>query len=108
MSNKIPWLLESTNFSQFGKNLDIDEPIEFAHDDPGLADAFKEDYFPFLFKALPKDRYRVLALILFTKKEMGYQYTYSDIASIWGFSQEDVLQTIKRMRGELKKKGFKL
>lgn len=104
---RLDWLPESTNFSAFGRNLEIEEPIEFAVEDPGIADAFKEDYFLFLLKALPKDRYRVLALILFIKKEMGYQYTYSDIAAIWGFSQENVLQTIKRMRGELKRQGIK-
>jgi len=89
-------LPESINFSQFGEG--IEEPIDFGADDPAVERVGEEDTFLFLLKCLPKDRYRVIALLLFIKAEMGYDYTYEDIASLWNHSKASVAKTVKKIR----------
>jgi hypothetical protein len=84
---------------------DSDEPIEFGAEDRGLADVGKEDSLLFILKTLPKDRYRVLALMLYMR-EQGFAFRYEDIASIWGFDKAMVRMTMKRMQATLRKAGI--
>jgi hypothetical protein len=91
-------LPNSVNFSSFGMSQDIEEPIEFGQDDPAITDGFKENYFLFMLKTLPKDRYRVVALLLFIREELDYDYTYADIASIWGIDKSNIVKMMKQMQ----------
>lgn len=84
---------------------DSDEPIEFGAEDRGLNDVGKEDSLLFILKTLPKDRYRVLALMLYMR-EQGFAFRYEDIASIWGFDKAMVRMTMKRMQATLRKAGI--
>jgi hypothetical protein len=93
------------NFSAI-ESEEYDEPIDFGKFDPKIEQSFQEDSFLFILKALPKDRYRVIALLLYLKNEMDYNYTYEDIASLWGHSKVNVFNTIQRMQKTLKKAGL--
>lgn len=96
--SKLSFLPKATPFSRFGEELEIEEPIEFAQDDQSIENAFQEDYFLFILKSLPKDQYRVVALLLFIRNELGYNYTYKDIASIWGIDNSNIVHITKRIQ----------
>lgn len=67
--------------SSFG-NLDENEPMEFAYyEDP--EDSDQEKAFLGLLKLLPNDKLRVVALLLFLRKELGWKLSYNDFSKIW-------------------------
>lgn len=82
-----------------------EDPIEFGEEDRAILDAMKEDNLLFVLKTLPNDRYRVVVLMLFLN-QLGYDFRYQDIASIWGQRKEAVFQTIQRMRRALSRAGI--
>lgn len=105
MKKPLMFLPRSLNFSEM-ESPAYEEPIEFGKLDPAIEDSFQENAFLFIMKTLPKDRYRVIALLLFLKSEMGYEYTYQDIASIWGHSKVNIFNTVQRMQKVLYKAGL--
>lgn len=99
-------LPSAITFTQMeSRGSDPDEPMEHGIEDQGIRDAGKEDALLFLLKTLPKDRYRVLALMLYMR-ELGYSFRYEDIASIWGFNKAMVRMTMKRMQATLRRAGI--
>lgn len=105
MKAPLPFIPKSQNFSQIESD-QYDEPIDFGKLDPAIEQAFQEDSFLMILRALPQDRYRVIALLLYLKTQMDYDFTYEDIASLWGHSKVNVFNTIKRMQRVLAKAGL--
>lgn len=99
-------LPSTVTFSQMeAGGVDAEDQIEFGTEDGVMADAGKEDTLLFVLKTLPKDRYRVITLMLYLR-EQGFAFRYEDIASIWGFNKAMVRMTMKRMQAVLKKAGI--
>lgn len=86
---------------------DPEEPIEFGVDDPNIEQPLQRESFLFVLKALPKDRYRVIALMLYLRDELGFELTYEDIGQIFGTSKVNVFNHIKRMRRTLAEAGVR-
>lgn len=104
----LPSAVSFTAINSGGRNpedLFEDGDSAVAVSDPGIEEAGKEDSLLFILKTLAKDRYRVLALMLYLR-EQGFAFRYEDIASIWGFDKAMVRMTMKRMQATLKKAGI--
>lgn len=81
-----------------------DGDMAVAHEDPGILNAATEESFLFVLRALPKDRHRVIALLLFLN-QLGYGFRYEDIGSLWGITKEATFGHIDRMKKQLKRAG---
>lgn len=102
--NYIPIAVSFSDIERGGE--DSEEPIEFGAEDRALLDTIKEESLLFVLKTLPKDRYRVVVLMLFLN-QLGYHFRYQDIADIWGQNKVAVHQTIKRLRRALAHAGIR-
>ena len=95
----------SKNFSTFPTDEEGTMLMEPGAPDPNIENGMREETLLFMLKALPKDRYRVIALMLFLG-ELGYEFRYEDIASIWGHGKVSIFNTIQRMKKSLAKAGL--
>lgn len=93
----------SITFSSIEKGQEDGDPIEFGKEDNSIEQNFSEYDFIAIIKMIPTDKLRVIALMLFLK-EIGYNYTQNDIASIWGNSQPNIFNRIKQIRKILSKR----
>ena len=101
MLRVLPYAISFSQIEAHGE--DDEEPVEFGAEDKALAQVCQDDDFLFLLKTLPKDRYKVIALLLYIRDEMGFSYTYQDIAKLWGCSKVNIFNHVKRMRSILAK-----
>jgi hypothetical protein len=101
----LEFLPVSINFSEIESGGENEEdPIEFGVEDQAIENPFPEEDLINVLKSFPKDKYRVIALLLFLN-EMGFEFRYEDIAGIWGHSKVAVFNTISRMQKTLVKSG---
>ena len=101
----LSYLPYTVNFSKIDAGTSDGDPIEFeAKDTYAYDDILSESQFLSIVKTIPKDKHRVIALMLFIKNEMGFVYTQKDIASIWGDSQPNIYNRIKEIRKILRKR----
>lgn len=104
MSKPLPFIPTSVNFSVLDADLEHPFDVESSYDLP-LA-AMAETSFLTVLQTLPNDKQRVIALMLFVRNEMGFDYTYEDIASLWGNSKVNIFNTIQRMQRTLIENGL--
>ncbi len=99
----------TVNFSKIDAGTKDGDPVEFEAPEAKDAcdDILSENQFLSIIKIIPKDKHRVIALMLFIKNEMGFAYTQKDIASIWGDSQPNIYNRIKEIRRILRKRFSK-
>ena len=102
---KLPFIPTAISFSKIEEG-GSEEPIEFGVPDPLIENPLQKEAFLFLLKALPKDRYRVIALLLYLRNEMDLDYTYEEIGQIWGCSKVNIFNHIRRMQSVLEKSGL--
>lgn len=102
----LAFLPRSVNFSRIEQGgEDVEEPVEFGQEDQGLIEAGKEMTLIHILRILPKDSYRVIALMLYLR-ELGFTFRYEDIASIWGYRNKEVVgNKIKRIQSALRRAG---
>ena len=104
-SPKLLVIPSAINFSKIDAGTSDGDPVEFeAKDTYTYEDILSENQFLSIIKVIPKDKHRVIALMLFIKNEMGFAYTQKDIASIWGDSQPNIYNRIKEIRKILRKR----
>lgn len=103
---KLLFIPKAVSLSRIQGESEDEEPIEFGRNDPNIDNPLQGEAFLFVIKALPKDRYRVIALLLYMSTEMGFDYTYQDIAQIWGCSKVNIHNHVVRMRKTLDKAGI--
>ena len=92
-------------FREHGVDRGIENTQYTTYVDPRIENPLQESSFLFLLKTLPKDKYRVIALLLFLKNEMGFDYTYDDMAGIWGDSKVNIFNHITRIKRTMQDSG---